>query len=105
MIKKIEVPINGMDCAECTRHVQRSISALPGVHSAQVYLATEKAVVDLDPAQVDLSAIRRAVAGAGYQVPNEFTAVKTTTPLENFTRPILALLGVVFGAVLFIIVV
>ena len=104
-LKKLEVPIKGMDCAECTRHVQRSISALPGVHSAQVYLATEKAVVDLDPTRVDLSAIRRAVAGAGYQVPDEFTAARTTTPLENFTRPILALLGVVFGAVLFIIVV
>jgi Cd2+/Zn2+-exporting ATPase/Cu+-exporting ATPase len=70
-----------------------------------VYLASEKAVVDLDPARVDLSTIRKAVASAGYQVPDEFEAARTATPLENFTRPILALLGVVFGAVLFIIVV
>ena len=28
---QIEVPVHGMDCAECTMHVQRALAALPGV--------------------------------------------------------------------------
>ena len=35
----IEVPIAGMDCADCTRSVQQAIAALPGVQSADVLLA------------------------------------------------------------------
>ncbi len=66
----IEIPIQGMDCAECTQHVQRAISRLDGIASVDVFLATEKAIVKLDPAKVDLPAIRRAVASAGdYSVP------------------------------------
>ena len=57
--KTIHVPIKGMDCAECTEHVQHAIAALPGVESVNVFPASEKAVVQLDPARVDLPAIRR----------------------------------------------
>jgi Cd2+/Zn2+-exporting ATPase/Cu+-exporting ATPase len=47
-IKTIEVPIAGMDCAECTMHVQKAIATLPGVEAAEVFLASEKAVIRLD---------------------------------------------------------
>ncbi|MES0340673.1 MAG: cation transporter, partial [Anaerolineales bacterium] len=43
-LKTTEVPIQGMDCAECTRHVQHAISELPGVESVEVYLVSEKAI-------------------------------------------------------------
>lgn len=64
----IEVPVLGMDCAECTQHVQHAIAALPGVRAVDVLLAAEKAVVRLDPVRVDRQAIARAVEGAGYRV-------------------------------------
>jgi len=64
--KVIEVPIQGMDCAECTIHVQKAIDDLPGVQSAHVYLVTEKALVRYDPNLVTLSSIRGAVERAGY---------------------------------------
>ena len=51
-IRTIEIPIEGMDCADCTRHVNRAISGLDGVQAVEVYLTTEKAVVQLDPQQV-----------------------------------------------------
>jgi Cd2+/Zn2+-exporting ATPase/Cu+-exporting ATPase len=93
-----------MDCAECAQHVQRAIAKLPGVESVNVLLATEKAIVWLDADKVDLPAIRKAVAGAGdYAVP-ELKAPAAAPPLGGFTRRILTLLGVVFGAVLFIVV-
>ncbi len=101
----LEVPVKGMDCAECTQHVQRAIAALPGVESVDVYLASEKAVIRLDPARVPVSVIRKAVAQAGeYSVPE--TAVPAASPTAtDFTRRILTFFGIVFGAVLFVVVV
>ncbi len=46
----IELPITGMDCAECALHVQHALQAVPGVHQADVLLAAEKAIVRLDRA-------------------------------------------------------
>jgi len=101
----LEVPIRGMDCAECTLHVQRAIAGLPGVEAVSVFLASEKAVVQLDPARVDLFSIRQAVEGAGYSVPTPSADTSPDQPLGNFTRRVLALFGVVFGAVLFFVVI
>jgi Cd2+/Zn2+-exporting ATPase/Cu+-exporting ATPase len=100
----LEIPVRGMDCAECTLHVKHAIAALPGVHSVEVYLASEKAVVSLDPQAVGLPAIRKAVAGAGYSVPEAENAEKPTG-LQDFSRTVLTLLGIVFGLVLFVVVV
>ncbi|MCL5960017.1 MAG: cation transporter, partial [Chloroflexi bacterium] len=103
--KTIEVPIRGMDCAECTQHVRHAISALPGVESVEVFLSSEKAVVRLDPGLVDLPAIHKAVEGAGYSVATAVEPRPAPSPLGDFTNRILALFGVVFGAVLFVVVV
>jgi len=103
----IEVTIGGMDCAECVMHVEKALAMLPGVKNVQVYLAAEKAVLQADPLLVTLPAIRKAVESAGYSVPplakeTEDNAVPTKG--WAFTRDILAFLGLVFGAVLLVIV-
>src|SRR3972149_4533330 len=103
--RTIEVPIRGMDCADCVVHVERAIAALPGVALVHVSLTAEKAVVQLDPHRVDLSAIAKAVEGAGYSCAPPEVGRGGTTPLGGFTRPVLTLIGVVFGAVLFVVVV
>jgi len=105
-IDTIEVPIEGMDCAECTLHVQKAIAGLPGVQGVDVFLASEKAVVRLDPSQVSMPSIQHAVEKAGYSVraaDNKYADQQSAQ--RDFTRPVLALLGVVFGAVLFVVVV
>lgn len=100
----LEIPIKGMDCAECTQHVQRAISKLDGVNSVDVFLATEKAIVNLDPEKVDLSAIRLAVASAGeYSVPETADSTPLLTQAE-FNRKFNMLLVSVFGGVLFIVI-
>ena len=104
-LQTLEVPIKGMDCAECTLHVQHAIAALPGVESVNVFLASEKAAIRLDPTLVDLPVIRKAVEGAGYSVPDTDTPQVTSSPIADFTRPILTLFGVVFGVVLFVVVI
>ncbi len=102
--KVIEIPVHGMDCAECTMHVKKAISSLQGVSSVEVFLTSEKAVVHLDPARVDLPSIRKAVAGAGYRVPEEIRPEEHGGQLDRFTRPVQVLMGIVFGLVLFIVI-
>ncbi len=103
--KVLEVPIQGMDCMECTMHVREAISALDGVNSVEVYLAAEKAVVELDPRRVELDAIRKAVEKAGYRAAVEEPLEEDGRAFQKFVRPVLVLLGVVFGTVLFVVVV
>ncbi len=104
-LRTLDIPVQGMDCAECTLHVRQAIQGLPGVQSVEVFLASEKAVVQLDPARVGLDQIRRAVESAGYRVPESEQPQKEDTQTAGFTRSIWTLLGVVFFAVLFIVVV
>jgi P-type Cu+ transporter len=110
-LRTVELPIAGMDCVECTEHVRDAIRALPGVGSVQVFLAAEKASLRYDPEQLELGAVRRAVEAAGYSVPEaaqpagDREPALTRTGLGDFQRRILTLLGVVFGAVLFVVVV
>jgi len=100
----LEVPIKGMDCAECTQHVQHAISNLDGVKSVDVLLAAEKAIIRLDSDKVDMPAIRKAVASAGeYSVP-ETVPLPSVQPMGDFNRRLIILLVVVFGIVLSIVV-
>ena len=101
----LEVPVRGMDCFECTQHVQHALAAVPGVESVEVFLTSEKAVLRLDPAGVPLDALRQAVQDAGYVVADEALAEqKQRSFLMGYTRPALTLFSVVVGAVLLIVV-
>ncbi len=103
-LQTLEVPISGMDCAECTQHVQHAIEKLPGVQSVNVFLGTEKAVVRLDPAQVDVPAIRTAVQGAGYDVPASDSPKFAPISMGDFNRRLTALLVGVFAIILGVVV-
>src|SRR2546425_4263743 len=105
---KLEIPVHGMDCAECTLHVQHALAALPGVDDVRVLLSSEKAVLQIDPVLVDLATIRKAVEGAGYTVPEHAPSTEAqpaAKSLTTFTCPILTLFGLVFGAVLLVVIV
>ncbi|MDR7492632.1 MAG: cation-translocating P-type ATPase [Armatimonadota bacterium] len=100
----IEVPIRGMDCADCARHVQRAIAAVPGVISVEVRLAAEQAVVEMDASRADLAAVRRAVGAAGYSVPLPEAPSPAGSLGGKVSRQVLTLLGILFGTVLFVVV-
>ncbi len=105
-LQKIELPITGMDCTECTQHVQHAIAALPGVETVNVFLASEKAVVTLDPARVNRTSLEKAVADAGYAVKTESETAQDETPrAKNFNIPQATLLLLVLsGIVLFFVI-
>lgn len=101
----LEIPITGMDCAECTRHVEHALAGLPGVASVQVFLGTEKAVVRLEPdARLEWADLRRAVEEAGYGV-GEPEKAAPAVPMASFDRRLTALLAVVFAVVIAVAVV
>lgn len=104
MLKTVELPVAGMDCAECTRHVEHALAGVPGVTSVQVLLSAEKAVMRLDPAVVSLDQLRAAVAEAGYRVPDPTTAA-TATSQTTYTHRVWSVMALVFGAVLFVVVI
>ncbi|MBB6098888.1 Cd2+/Zn2+-exporting ATPase/Cu+-exporting ATPase [Deinobacterium chartae] len=99
----LEVPVQGMDCANCARHVQEAIGSLPGVQSVEVLLGAERAVVQLDPARTDLAAIRRAVQGAGYIVPADTDTASATDP-ARLSHSLLGFLGLLLGLIVLVIV-
>lgn len=61
---KINLPINGMNCASCVSKVEKALTALKGVQ-ANVNLASEKADVSV-PAGVGSADLEQALAGLGY---------------------------------------
>jgi Cu+-exporting ATPase len=63
--------IGGMHCAGCVSSIQRSVKAVEGISKVEVNLASEKAVVEYDPAKAGLNDIERAVEQAGYKVVYE----------------------------------
>jgi Cd2+/Zn2+-exporting ATPase/Cu+-exporting ATPase len=69
----IEIPIQGMDCAECVMHVEHALQGVAGVRAAQVYLISEKAVIQAENT-IDLQAINIAVLAAGYKVGDKPSA-------------------------------
>jgi Cu+-exporting ATPase len=62
------LPIGGMTCASCVSHVEGALAGVPGVISAVVNLATEKATVQYVPGVAGLADFKHAVADSGYQV-------------------------------------
>ncbi len=63
--------IGGMTCASCASHIEKGLSEVPGVLSAAVNLATERATVRYIPGWVQLEDLKRAVEQVGYQVLEE----------------------------------
>ena len=65
----LSLPIEGMTCASCVARVEKALARVPGVHSASVNLATERATVQGEA--VDPQLLTAAVEKAGYAVPSE----------------------------------
>ena len=76
--KKSVFPVGGMTCASCVARVEQALSSVPGVISANVNLASEKATVEYiegtEPADLKL-----AVKEAGYELGSEAETLEDVT--------------------------
>ena len=64
---RVTLAIDGMSCASCVNRVEKALSAVPGVLSAHVNLASESAEVRLLAGSVDGAELARVVGEAGYK--------------------------------------
>jgi len=62
----VELQVEGMTCASCVARVEKALKKVPGVASAEVNLATERAQVRLSAREPDVAALTAAIEKAGY---------------------------------------
>ncbi len=76
--RKTRIHVTGMTCASCVARVEQALASVPGVVSASVNLASEKATVEYlegtEPAD-----LRRAVKDAGYELGAETETLEDVT--------------------------
>ncbi|CAI0881941.1 Copper-transporting P-type ATPase [Serratia liquefaciens] len=69
---RLSLPVEGMTCASCVGRVERALKAVPGVQTATVNLATERADITFGD-RADPQAAVGAIESAGYAVREETT--------------------------------
>jgi len=67
-VQRVILPIGGMTCDSCVRHVESALSKVDGVVTASANLATERATVEYIPSVATLDMLKQAVRDAGYEV-------------------------------------
>ncbi len=65
-LQKTRIPITGMSCTTCAATVEKALGEIAGVEQATVDFASEKALVEYDPAEVNLARIKDTVSQLGY---------------------------------------
>jgi len=86
--KKSIFPVSGMTCASCVARVEEALSSVPGVISANVNLASEKATVEYGE-DVRVADLQKAVHEAGYELgPEAETLEDVTTASQRDLRAV-----------------
>ena len=68
MMQQMSFPISGMTCAACVARVERRLTKIAGVASAEVNLATETAALRFE-SPADAGQIVAGIRAAGFDVP------------------------------------
>ena len=63
-MQHITIPIRGMTCSGCVRHVRDALTRVPGVSLETVTVGS--ATLSYDPSLTDRDAIFATIEGAGY---------------------------------------
>jgi P-type Cu+ transporter len=71
-VTRLSLPVEGMTCASCVGRVERALKEVPGVQTAAVNLATERADITFTGLANPQAAVR-AIESAGYAVREETT--------------------------------
>lgn len=80
--ERIDMPITGMTCAACANRIEKTLGKQPGVVSASVNFATERATVSFDRAATNVDRLVEAVRSAGYDA-HPTVAGDDEDPLEK----------------------
>ena len=112
---QIQLKVDGMCCADEVAQVEDALKKLDGVREVQASIVAGMVTIVYDPsvrdfAPPDTSSIRTAVEGVGCSIPLSVENPPAAGPsprhrLEDFARQVLTLFGLVFAAVLFVVIV
>jgi Cu+-exporting ATPase len=80
-LARVALPVRGMTCGACATRLEKALGLVPGVGSAAVNFAVERADIAYDPAQLAVPAIAEAIVRAGFEVPTE----SFSFPIEGMT--------------------
>jgi len=83
MNKNAELKISGMSCASCAARIEKRLLSMEGINSANVNLATNKAVIDYDPSTADLNNMIRNISELGFSADVDFSKPEESSLLEN----------------------
>src|SRR3989338_1047500 len=64
---KIVLNILGMHCASCPSNIEGALKKVPGVTSAQVNFAQEKAYIEFDPKKLNVQDLIGVIEKTGYK--------------------------------------
>ncbi len=64
----VSLPVTGMTCAACAANIERALKRTPGITSAGVNYATNRATIAFDPDLVSVPAIVESIRDIGYDV-------------------------------------
>lgn len=67
-VARWHLQIGGVTCGSCVERVERAVQAVPGVHNAIVNVAADSLTIEYAPRRTDLSAVRAAVKGQGFEL-------------------------------------
>lgn len=84
--KKAVISVGGMHCAACSARIERALKRVPGVCDATVNFATEKAVVQYDPATTGLRNLKDVIENLGYQVLERLEDAERLAPSDEAQR-------------------
>ena len=65
------IPVQGMTCSNCVKHVETVLNRLDGVQQVSVSLPTEKAFISVDADLVNRQDVVKAIESTGFKVPAE----------------------------------
>jgi len=71
MIKKRELRIKGLHCANCVAKIEKSMSSVPGIYNIKISFSTSKMEVEYDPDKTTLDHIQSKIKNLGYKLLEE----------------------------------
>jgi len=74
--ESIQLPLYGMSCSNCAGSIEKGVSRIAGVLSAEVNFALESLSVEWNPAEVDVADIRAVIRELGFRAGQPATMTR-----------------------------
>ncbi|MBD3203918.1 heavy metal translocating P-type ATPase [Candidatus Woesearchaeota archaeon] len=75
-MKKTQIKISGMHCANCAQTIEKNLNKAAGIESANVNFAVEKASVEYDKKKIREEEIRQVIKDSGYEPVEDLNEIK-----------------------------